>query len=137
MKRITTKASLIILSLLAVCASTKAQVPVVTGNNSTPIQFKLIGKVENQPLFQLTMNNDEKTSYFITIRDGDDDILYTERIFGTVIARKYLLDIDESDLNDPHFRLRIEISGTNHRQAAVFNVTKSIKVIEDILIAKI
>ena len=137
MKRITTRASLIFLSLLAVCASTKAQVQVASGNNSAPIQFKLIGKVEKQPLFQLNVSNDEKTSYYITIKDGDDDILYTERIIGTVMSRKYLLDIDESDLNDPHFRLRIEISGTYHRQAAVFNVTKSIKMIEDILIAKI
>lgn len=136
MKKITNKALCIALILLASCLSGFSQVPVST-ESKAPIQFKCIGKLKNQPLFQLSLNNDVKEEYYITIKDGDDNVLYSERILGSVILRKYALDIDEWDMNDPKFKVKFEISDGQHHQAAVFNVTKNIKVVENILIAKL
>ena len=48
---------------------------VVKANDSkdsanTKIEFKYVGKVENQPLFQLSLNNPESDEYTIRFRDN-------------------------------------------------------------------
>ena len=113
-----------------------SQVP--TANHyAKPIQFECLGKIKNQPLFQLSLNNEEREEYVVTIKDGGDDVIFSEHLLGTAISRNYALEIMDSDLTDPEFRLKFEITDSKHHLAAVFNVTKSVKMVENILVAKL
>ena len=116
---------------------TFSQVQLTNKDKKATIDFTCIGSWQHQPLFQLDLNNDEKEIYYITIKDGDENILYSEHIQGTNIKRKYLLEIDQDDLNDPRFKLSFEVSGRKNSGISIFHVSQSIRDVNNILIAKL
>ncbi len=57
----------------------------------SPIEFKFIGKTNNQPVFLLNLNNNDAEEYFISIRDESNTVLYSEKLKATEVnfSRKY------------------------------------------------
>ncbi|HMJ48343.1 MAG TPA: hypothetical protein VK498_13505 [Ferruginibacter sp.] len=101
-----------------------------------PVELRFIGKYSNGPLFLLNVNNKEAGEFVIRIKDGDGNILYTEKLNGKNISRKYKVAIDAAELYEA-FNVRFEITSTTTNETFIYNVTNSSHVIDDIMVARL
>ena len=137
MKATISKGTLIYIALMAISSIGFTQIPLTKDANQSPIEFKFIGKVENQPLFSLKVNDGEKGGYLINVRDENNEVLFSEETKGENLSRKYKLDISEENIDYSRFRVTFEITSRKTHKTTIYNVTKNIHVVEDILIAKL
>lgn len=139
MKAINTrKIGIVFVTMFVIGISTaSAQATFTSVKSYSPVEFKYLSKVNNQPLFQLNMNNNEADEYYVKVKDGTGSILYSEKVKGKKILRKYLLDINEEDLNSSEFKLSFEVIKTSTHEKMVYKVTRDSHVVEDIQVAQL
>jgi hypothetical protein len=104
-----------------------------------PVEFKFIGKSQNDPVFQLNLNNNEAEEYFISIKDESNTVLYKEKVKATDanFSRKYRLDIDEDDLKAPGFGVTVEVFSAKTHKTHVYKISSHTTVNENIIVAKL
>ena len=99
MKQAVKKVRMITMGIFALYTMGVPQITFAQAKNGDPIELKLISNIKNQPVFQLSLNNDEAAEYYIAVKDAGQNLLYSEKIKGINLLRKYKLAIDESDYN--------------------------------------
>ena len=81
-------------------------------------ELKLITHLDNQPVFQLSLNNTQAAKFLVVVRDETGEIVYQENISGVNIKRSYQLNTEELGATD----LTFEIIGKNNEKPVVFKV---------------
>jgi hypothetical protein len=104
-----------------------------TYKNDTPVQLVYLGNVNNQPVFQLVLNNDETTSYVVTLRDASGDVLYSEEIKGKQFPRKYRVNTDEAGVSG----IRFEVKNKKDNTKTTYTVSATSHVVQDVAISKL
>ena len=87
--------------------------------------------------FQLSLNNNEAEIFYINIKDANYNVLYSEKVKGANLTRKYQLDIDPSDLNSPDFGLRVEVTSATTHKTEVYKVSSKTSVSKEIIVAQL
>jgi hypothetical protein len=100
------------------------------GKAENPAELKYIGTVDNQPLFQLSLNNTESDEFAITIRNKDNEVLYKERIKGENISRKYQLNIEDFDSTGVTF----EVISKKTKSRIAYKVNETSRLVQDVSI---
>ena len=98
MKKILNNSRLIaiaIFSVLTVGVAPFAQASDSVNHKVMPVELKLIGNINNQPLFQLTFAGAEQDDFTIVIRDESGNSLYRENVKAESFTKKFLLNNDE------------------------------------------
>ena len=120
-------------TLLSVCNT------VLLANDSTlnpivPVEFKLIGNVQSNPIFQLSYaGNTEQDVFTVSIIDAEGTSLYKETIKGENFSKKFMLNKDE--IVDGN--LRFELYSKKHNKTVVYEVNRSTRQIEELVIVKL
>ncbi|MEO8859983.1 MAG: hypothetical protein ABI358_01060, partial [Ginsengibacter sp.] len=102
-----------------------------------PVEIKCIGKNKSNPVFQLKLNNKDAEQYFITIKDEHCKVLFSEKIKGVNLTRKYQLDMDEASSNAQQFGLRIEVTSAKTSKTETYNLRSKPTETENIVAAKL
>jgi hypothetical protein len=63
--------------------------------------------------------------------------LYSEKIKGANLSRKYQLDIDPSELNSVGFVVRVEVTSAKTHKTEVYKMSSHTSVTTDIVVAKL
>lgn len=100
------------------------------------IELKASSNFKKQPVFELSMNNTEVLEYLIKVKDENGNLLYSEKLKGKNVSRKYQLDISEEELNDA-FRIQLEIVNLNTNETFTYNVIRNNRTVQDITVAKL
>jgi hypothetical protein len=129
------KSTLLAIAFMTISSMGFAQGP--SAVESKAVDLKFIGNVDSQPIFSLTLNNNQSEKYLLTVRDENDEMLYSEVITGENISRKYKLDINQENLDYSLFKVTFEITSTKTHKTTIYNITKKMHVVEDISIAKL
>ena len=95
-----------------------------------PAELKYLGSVDNQPRFQLNLNNTESDEFVITIRNRDTEILYKERIKGANISRKYLLNTEDYSSEGVTF----EVVSKKNKSRIAYTVNETTRTVLDVSI---
>lgn len=104
-----------------------------SNNDSTPAaELKLIGRTNNQPVFQLNFNNKEIEKFVVVVKDEYGTILHQEVVSGANITRKYQLNTDELEGVGVIF----EVISSKTSKMAVFNIKNSTRVVTETAIVK-
>ena len=137
MKQAIKTTTMITMGLFTLCTMGLSQARFAGLKTDNPIELKFIGKVESLPVFQLNLINNEK--YFITVKDENSNLLYSEKVVVKQpnFSRKYQLDIDEADLTEPGFGIRVEVTSAKTNKKQIFKISANTTVIENILVAKL
>ena len=106
MKKVMNRAGMIAMALMVTFTMASTQKIVAAIKTENPVEFKYVGKVDNQPIFLLKLNNAEAGEYFITLTDETGRVIYDEKVAGKHISRKYLLNLDEIDASEIRFQIR-------------------------------
>ena len=137
MKKIFSNTRFIAIAFMTVF--TVAAAPMAMANDSSrvnktiPVELKLVGNVNDQPIFQLSYSGTEQDEFTIVLRDEDGNALYRENIKGEGFTKKFLLNKEE--IGDG--TLRFEISSKKFDKVAVYEVNRSTRQVEDMVINKL
>jgi hypothetical protein len=137
MKQTIKTTKMITMGLFTLCTMGLINAAFAGAKTDHPVELKFIGKIENQPVFQLSLNNNASDEYYINIKDANYNVLYSEKIKGENLSRKYQLDIDESELNSPDFSVRVEVTSVKTHKTQVYNISSKTSVTENIVVAKL
>lgn len=123
-----------VIGLFTILAVTTGFTAFANGNNdSTPAaELKLIGRADNQPVFQLNLNNKENEKFVVVVKDEYGVILHQEVISGVNLTRKYQLNTEELDGVGVIF----EVISSKTSKMAVFNIKNNTRVINETAIVK-
>lgn len=98
-----------------------------------PVELKLIGSINDQPLFQLSYaGTTVQDDFTIIIRDEDGNSLYRENIKGESFTKKFLLNRDEVGSGT----LRFEITSKKNSKTVVYEVNRNTRQFEVLVISK-
>ena len=137
MKQTINATKMITMGLFTLCTMGFTNATFAGTKTDTPAELKFIGKIENHPVFQLNMNNDASDEYYINIKDANSNVLYSEKIKGENLSRKYQLDVDASELSDPAFGVRVEVTSAKTHKTQVYKISSQTSVTEKIEVAKL
>jgi len=100
-------------------------------NNVTELRF--IGNLENQPVFQLSLNGAEEDEYTITFRDEIGNVLYSDKVKGSNITKKFMLKAEE--IGDANVSVVVRSKKTGKTE--VYNINRSHSYVEETVVNKL
>ena len=86
-------AKMIAMALLAICTIGTSTSALAGKTPNEPIELKYMGKTNDQPVFQLNLNNPKASEYYISIKDESGKVLYSEKVKGENVTRNYRFDL--------------------------------------------
>jgi len=123
-----------VIALLALTVGLSTVTLANDGDKTTPAtELKLIGKMENQPVFQLNLANAEEDEFTVTFRDEYGNVLYTDKFTGVNISKKFVLKTD--DAGDA--QLNVVVKSKKNNTTDVYTINKSTSYVEETVVNKI
>jgi hypothetical protein len=101
--------------------------------STATIELKFIGHYENQPVFQLNLQNAVEDEFSITFRDDFGNVLYSAKVKGTNITKKFMLNIEEIGDNV----LNVEVKGKKSNTSESYKINRSRSYVEETVVSKI
>ena len=95
--------------------------------SDNPVELKYLGNVDNQPVFLLSLHNNDADEFIVTLKDQSGNVLYSEEVKGKQISRKYRLNTDEVASE-----IRVEVSRKKDKSKIVYSVSRTTRVVEDV-----
>lgn len=135
MKQALNKTKMITMGLFTLCTMALSQRTFAGVKTGDPVELKFIGNIKNQPVFQLSLNNSEVEEYSISIKDEYQNLIYSEKVKGVNLSRKYQLAVDEADFGSGG--VTIEITSVKTHKPQAYKISSSTKVIENFEVAKL
>ena len=126
-----------IIIALAAIISTSFSNPVLATdkkNDPTGVEIKYLGFQDKNPVFEIIMNNTKEDNFIITIRDESGTVLYSEKLSGKNLSRKYRIDTEE-EISEGS--LRFEVRSVNNKKTDVYIAGVSENVTREMAVNKI
>ena len=129
----------ITIGLFTLCTLGLAYPTFANAKTESPVGFTFIGKIDNKPVFQLNLNNDASEIYYITLKDQNNEVIYSEKVKAKDVnyTRKYQLDITEDELSTPDFGVKVEVTSAKTHKTEVYKISSQRRVDESIIVAKL
>ena len=133
MKKVMSKNKAIIFGLMAIISTSFSNPVSAMDKKSDPpgVEIRYLGFVNKNPVFEITTSNVQADNFFITIRDEAGTVLFSEKLSGKKLSRRYRIDTEEEIVDGG---LRFEVRSVNSKKTAVYiagiseNVTKEMAV---------
>ncbi len=103
------------------------------GEVVTGAELISVGKLNNQPVFQLNLHNKVNGKYAVVVKDQFGEVLYQEILTGVNISRNFQLDTDELGGVDVRFEI-VDMKGSS--SSTVFNVKNNMRIVTETEIVK-
>lgn len=103
------------------------------GGAKNVTELKFIGNLENQPVFQLSLNGVEEDEYSITFRDEYGNVLYSDKVKGANITKKFLLKAEE--IGDASLNVVVKAKKTGKTE--VYSINRSHSYVEETVVNKV
>jgi len=67
-----------------------------TQNDPPGVVVRYLGVVKDNPVFEISFNNVESDNYIVRIKDENGFVLYSEKLKGNNMSRRYRIDTEET-----------------------------------------
>jgi uncharacterized protein (DUF2249 family) len=98
----------------------------VMANGNDPesiVEVKFIGNMQSQPVFQMNLLNTTSDEFVITISDLQGNVLYSDRVKGVNISKKFAINTEE--VGDNVLRLEVKAKSTGKKESYNINRTQN------------
>ncbi len=126
MKKTTQKFVAVFVALFTLVISTNAQ-------NTTP-QLTKVSDVNNQPVFQLQLNNNQNDSYTVVVKDLSGTVLHQEKITTAQAVRNFALDSDAFSVAST---LILDVRNNTNNTNTLFEIKNNTNVVNDIVVVNV
>jgi hypothetical protein len=104
-------------------------------NKPATTEFKFIGNVENQPVFELNLISVDD-EYTVTFRDDAGNVLYNAAFKGAVgLTKKFLLK--SSDISDVDENITVIIKSKKTGSYEAYTINRKHTFLEETVISKV
>lgn len=136
MKKTINKSKAIVIALMAIISTSFSNPVLATGrsNENPGIEIKYLGFREKNPVFEIIIKNIKEDNFIIKIRDESGTVLYSEKLSGKNLSRKYRIDTEEEIAEGS---LRFEVTSLSNRKSDVYIVGITESVSKEMAINKI
>ena len=136
MKKVMSKNKAIIIALMAIISVSFSNPVLATDKKNDPIgvEIKYLGFRNENPVFEIIMNNTENDNFIITIRDESGTVLFSEKLSGKNLSRKYRIDTEEEITAGS---LRFEVRSLKNKKTDVYTVGISESTTREMAVNKI
>jgi hypothetical protein len=135
MKSVMNKSKATLIAIIAVFTTVFANPVMATMKTDPPVTaIKYLGFVDRNPVFELTLNNTSTESYLINIRDASGTVIFSEKLNGKNISRKYRIDTEDEI---PEGGLRFEVKSLTTKKTDVYVAGMTENVTRDISVTKL
>ena len=127
MKKVMNKSKAIIIGMMAIISTSFSNPLSAMDKKTDPpvVEIKYLGFQDKNPVFEIVFNNVQADNYFITIKGEAGTTLYSEKISGKSISRKYRIDTEE-EISEGGLRFEVRVGSTNKTEVYVAGTTESI-----------
>jgi hypothetical protein len=119
-----------VIVLVAIFTMSFSQNTGTPGKAENPAELKYIGSKDNQPQFLLNLNNTEADEFVIIIKNRNGEIVYKEKVSGSLVSRKYQLNLEESTASGFVF----EVVSKKSKSRISYSVNETSRTVQDIFI---
>lgn len=123
MKKVMSKALIATMMIIGTLASSSVHARITT--DLPGVQVKYLGTFDSNPLFEIAFNNKEDDKFLVIIRDDVGNILFSEKLSGKNITRKYRIDT-EVEIGEAGLRFEIRPYSTKKTQVYVAGLTETV-----------
>ena len=136
MKKTINKSKAIVIALMAIISTSFSNPVLATEkNNENPgIEIKYLGFQQKNPVFEVIIKNIKEDNFIIKIRDEAGTVLFSEKLSGKNLSRKYRIDTEEEIAEGS---LRFEVISVSNRKTDVYIVGNTENVSREMAINKI
>jgi len=136
MKKVMNKNKAIIVGLMAIISTSLSNPVSAMDKKSDPpgIEIRYLGFVDKNPVFEFTTNNVQADNFFITIMDETGAVLFSEKLSGKNLSRRYRIDTDEEIADGG---LRFEVRSVNSKKTGVYIAGVSENITREMAVTKI
>ncbi len=103
-----------------------------TQDGTTPVEFKYVGKVENQPVFQLKLNSAELDEYVVRFRDNYGYVFYSA-VAKNNTSQRFVVNVDELEGNT----IVVEVTSKKTKKSETFTIQRNQRMIDETIVAKV
>ena len=136
MKKVMSKNKAIIFGLMAIISTSFSNPVSAMDIKSDPpgVEIRYLGFVNKNPVFEITTGNVLADNFFITIRDEAGTVLYSEKLSGKKLSRRYRIDTEEEIADGG---LRFEVRSVTSKKTEVYIVGVSENITREMAVTKI
>lgn len=92
--------------------------------------IKYVGSLDGKPVFRVELNNLNSNVYFLTIKDDEGSVLYSEKIKDKQFSKSFKFETADRD----NVKLTFTLSGENQSQSKEFKVNTNTRVLNDVVV---
>ena len=136
MKKVMSKNKTIIVGLMAIISTSFSNPVSAMDKKSDPpgVEIRYLGFVNKNPVFEITTSNLQADNFFITIRDEAGTVLFSEKLSGKSLSRKYRIDTEEEITEGG---LRFEVRSVSSKKTAVYIAGTNVNITREMAVTKI
>jgi len=136
MKKVMSKNKAFIFGLMAIISTSFSNPVSAMDKKSDPpgVEIRYLGFVDKNPVFEITTSNVQADNFFITIRDEAGTVLYSEKLSGKKLSRRYRIDTEEEIADGG---LRFEVRSVKSKKTEVYIVGVSENITREMAVTKI
>ena len=95
------------------------------GNGEPGVEIKYIGFLQSNPVFEIRINKPETENFVVTIRDRSGTVLFSEKLSGKTISRKYRIDTQE-EIEEGGLRFEVKSVKNNKTEIYIAGMSENI-----------
>ena len=136
MKKVMSKNKAIIFGLMVMISTAFSNPVSAMDKKSDPpgVEIRYLGFVNKNPVFEITTTNVQADNFFITIRDEAGTVLFSEKLSGKQLSRRYRIDTEEEITNGG---LRFEVRSVKSKKTEVYIAGVSENITREMAVTKI
>jgi hypothetical protein len=124
--------TIVVCALMVTILSSKANAQQLTTAKNTP-EIKYLGTVQDKLVFQVDFRSVANNSLFVSIKDDEGMVLFTEKIKDSKFSRKFAFDREEFEGK----KLSFVIHDATETTAQTFQVARNLRLVEDVVITRL
>ena len=127
MKKVMNKNKTIIVALLAIFSASFSNPVAAMDKKSDPpgVEIRYLGFLNNNPVFEINTNNVLADNFIVTIRDESGLVLYSEKISGKNLTRKYRIDTEE-EIAEGGLRFEVRSASTKKTEVYIAGISENV-----------
>jgi len=96
------------------------------------VSIRYAGTINDRPLFRIEFQNETEATLNVSIRDEENNVLYSERVKNKTFAKSFLVQ----DIDLDQMKLSFTINNDREKHSQVFEINKSVRTVQEYVITK-
>lgn len=99
----------------------------------TPYELKYVGRLQQQPIFQLDIENLKEEDIYIKLEDEVGNVLYADKFNEKNFSKKFQFDLSEANVT----KIKMSLFSKTLKQTQVFEINNVQKFVENVVVTKV